>query len=110
MKTFLHIIIGFVAGVLCTLLVLFLLAVDHQENTKVPYSSFNVKTNKGTVKLHTGMPRDSVYFLLGNPDSFQTTTIKGHNVEIAGFRVSNNLVPDINITFEDGVLTDFRKI
>jgi hypothetical protein len=51
-----------------------------------------------------------VYFLLGNPDSFQTTTIKGHNVEMAGFRVSNNLVPDINITFEDGVLTDFRKI
>lgn len=112
MKTFLHILIGFVIGVICTLGVLYIMALYHQntlEAIDAPYNSYNIKTKDGTVTLHTGMPRDSVYLILGEPDSFQTFNVQGHALEMSGFKISSKLVPDLDLTFEDGLLRDVSQ-
>lgn len=112
MKTFLHILIGFVIGVIFTLGVLYIYAVMHQEDieaVETPSYTYNVKTNDGTVTLYTGMSRDSVCLILGEPDSFETHNIQGHIIEMSGFKTSNNSIPDLIITFEDGLLKDVSQ-
>lgn len=111
MKTFLHILIGFILGVVCTLGVLAIIAAasDRMEQIDVPVSYFDAKTKKGKVKLHTGMPKDSVLMLAGEPDEFRSTTIQGHNMEHAGYKISNRYVADLEFTFIDGVLTDYSQ-
>ena len=54
MKTFLHIVIGFILGVICTLGVLAIIAAtsNRMEQIDVPVSYFDAKTKKGKVKLH----------------------------------------------------------
>lgn len=108
MKTFLHIVIGFVLGVICTLGVLAIIAAatNSRERIDVPVSHFDAKTKKGKVHLHTGMPKDSVIMLCGEPDEFSSTTIQGHNMEHVGYQVSNSFISDLEFTFIDGVLTD----
>lgn len=112
MRTFIHILIGFLIGVVCTLGVLYILALNNQrylEAQNVPYNFCKVKTSKGIVTLHKGMPRDSVYFMLGNPASFETHTYQGHILELSGYRIKSKTIPDLLITFEDGVLSDVSK-
>lgn len=113
MKTFLHILIGFIIGVICTLGVLYIYAVMHQENieaVETPSYTYNVKTHDGTVTLHTGMSRDSVCLVLGEPDSFETHNVQGHIIEMSGFKTSNNSsIPDLIITFKDGLLRDVSQ-
>ena len=84
----------------------------HQENfeeVETTSYSYNVKTHDGTVTLHTGMPRDSVCLVLGEPDSFETHNVQGHIIEMSGFKTSNNSIPDLIITFEDGFLKDVSQ-
>ena len=113
MKTFLHILVGFILGVVCTLGVLAIIAAtthaDTQEQFEMPISYFDAKTKKGKVKLHAGMPKDSVLLLAGEPDEFRSTTIQGHNMEHAGYKISNRYVADLEFTFIDGILTDFSQ-
>ena len=113
MKTFIHILIGFVIGVVCTLGVLAIIATvassNMQEEIKVPVSYFDAKTKKGKVHLHTGMPKDSVLMLCGEPDEFRSTTIQGHNMEHVGYQVSNKYISDLEFTFVDGVMTDYTQ-
>lgn len=114
MKTFLHIVIGFVLGVVCTLGVLAVIATatssKMQEEIKVPVSHFDAKTKKGKVHLHTGMSKDSVLMLCGEPDEFRSSTIQGHNMEHAGYMVKDKYVSDLEFTFIDGVLTDCTQM
>ena len=113
MKTFLHILIGFILGVVCTLGVLAIIAFATRANTEeqinVPVSYFDAKTKKGKVHLHTGMPKDSVLLLCGEPDEFRSTTIQGHNMEHAGYQVKSDLICDLEFTFIDGMLTDYSQ-
>ncbi len=114
MKTFLHILIGFVLGIVCTLGVLAVIAAATSANSrseiKVPISYFDAKTKKGKVRLHTGMPKDSVLMLCGEPDEFRSSTIQGHNMEHAGYMVKDRYVSDLEFTFIDGVLTDYSQL
>ena len=88
----------------CTLGVLAIIAAasNRMEQIDVPVSYFDAKTKKGKVKLHTGMPKDSVLLLAGEPDEFRSTTIQGHNMEHAGYKISNRYVADLEFTFIDG--------
>lgn len=105
MKSFLKVFLGFILGIVCTIGVSFIFA----SKPDIPISYFDVKTKKATVKMHTAMPKDSVFFLLGSPDDFSSNTISGHVVEHAGYKIKNQYITDLNFTFVDGLLTDFEQ-
>lgn len=97
MNTFLKISLGFVLGVVCTIGVFYIIAAtqDTEENRlreeirikalkklnqsfsdsgtneaeQINIQSFELTTEKGIVKLHTYMPKDSVQILMGRPQS-----------------------------------------
>ena len=68
MKTFLHIVIGFVLGVVCTLGVLAVIATatssKMQEEIKVPVSHFDAKTKKGKVHIWSKTSMSLIWSLL----------------------------------------------
>jgi len=107
-KTFLHIVIGFTLGVICTLGFLAIIAAtsNKMEQINIPVSYFDAKTKKGKVKLHTGMPRDSILLLAGEPDEYRSTTIKGHSIEYVRYKINNRYVANLKFAFIDGMLTD----
>lgn len=75
----------------------------------VPVSYFDVNMMKGKVKLHTGMPKDSVLLFAGEPSEFRSSTIQGLNMEHARYKISNRYVAGLEFTFIDGVLTDYNQ-
>lgn len=117
MKPFIYILIGFVAGIICTIGALFIYATvktnSQQEQIeqfqeKVIY--FDVKSKTGFVKLHTGMPKDSVTAKFGNPDDYRINQIQGRSVEFVGYKINNKYVADLNLTFVDGYLSEVNQV
>ena len=70
---------------------------------------FEVRTKKGLVKLHLGIPKDSVLFLIGEPDDYQSHSIGNTIIEEIGYKVNNERYEDLNFTFEDGKLVSFSQ-
>ena len=117
MKPFVYILIGFVAGIICTVGALFIyVAVNakpqheqiEQLQEKVIY--FDVKSKTGLVKLHTGMPKDSVTTKFGNPDDYSINQIRGRSVEFVGYKINNKYVADLRLTFVDGFLSEVDQV
>lgn len=118
MKSFLIFIGGFVAGILATIFVLFLIShavsSNHSENEvqaqhieQVHY--IEVRGKKGNVTLHTGMSKDSVKILVGKPDETQLREFLNTYHETWGYKLKNKYISDLDIDFEDGKLKGVRQ-
>ena len=70
---------------------------------------FEVRTKNGLVKLHLGIPKDSVILLIGEPDDYQSHSIGNTIIEEIGYNVNNERYEDLNFTFEDGKLQSFSQ-
>ena len=112
----LRILIGYVLGILTAIFVLPNIVnmpgnEETEESVKLR-SEYNIKTRQGkTVTLYMGMPKDSVIMLLGEPQSFSAS---GHSdyeylEYMTGTNRSYSSIPDLNLTFESGRLSNIRK-
>ena len=74
----------------------------------VPVSYFDVNGKNGEVRIHTGMSKDSVILLVGKPDKFESSTVRGHNLEELEYFIhsDNEFMPDLEITLIDGIITE----
>lgn len=100
-------ILGFVAGVLFTVLVLFLFALGTKNNKSKenkPVQYIEIKGKKGNAEVHIGMPKDSVYILAGKPDDVDLHSIGNTTYEKWGYKIKNGYISDLNFKFEDGEL------
>lgn len=117
MKPFFYVLIGFLAGVICTIGVLFVFAAFRSNSQQAQLEQiqqnvayFEVKSKNELVKLHTGMPKDSVTMYFGTPDDYSINQIYGRSVEFVGYKINNKYVSDLNLTFEDGFLTKVDQV
>ena len=67
-----------------------------------------IKGKKGNVTLHTGMTKDSVRILVGKPDNVELRSY-GNALEDWGYKIRNNIYPDLEINFEAGKLKSLRQ-
>ena len=95
----------------CLLLIafLFILYIMSSSNDSKKQTPFEVMTKKGIVKLHLGMPKDSVLMLIGEPDKYQSHSIGNTIIEDVGYKIKNNNDNDLTFTFEDGLLERFSQ-
>lgn len=78
----------------------------HVESIDTNY--YNIETNKGTVVLFTGMTKDSIISLLGEPQSFHTMSELG--TEDLNYNTTGGYINDLHLTLEKGKLTDVSKL
>ena len=60
--------------------------------------TFNVRSKKGKATIHTGMPKDSVILLLGEPTEFMSTDY----MDEISYRYGNYDLNVLKIEFENG--------
>ena len=60
--------------------------------------TFNVRSKKGKATIHTGMPKDSVLLLLGEPTEFMSNDI----MDNISYRYGNYDLNVLKIEFENG--------
>ena len=70
---------------------------------------FEVITKKGVVKLHLGMPKDSVIMIIGTPDDISSHSTYNTIIEEIKYKVKNDDIADLTFEFEDGKLTKFTQ-
>ena len=70
---------------------------------------FEVITKKGVVKLHLGMPKDSVIMIVGTPDDISSHSTYNTIIEEINYKVKNDDIADLTFEFEDGKLTKFTQ-
>jgi hypothetical protein len=130
MKKFPIFIGGFVAGALFLFLILYIISIksDYSEREKLRQklmsellNSFDdevqeaqiqyveVRGKKGSVMLHTGMPKDSVQLLLGKPDEVNLRSYGSTSFEDWGYKIKNSYVSDLDIDFENGRVKSVRQ-
>jgi hypothetical protein len=115
MKGFLIFIIGFIAGILATILVVFIIGLGLKANKdkkeyKVQY--IEVEGKKGNATLYTGITKDSVRILLGKPDQVSLREIGSTQYEDWGYVIKNkngSNTSDLDIDFEDGKLKSVKQ-
>jgi hypothetical protein len=105
-------ILGFVAGILFTVFVLFLFALGKKndkivEKKQVQY--VEIKGKKGKAEVYIGMPKDSVYILAGKPDDVDLNSIGNTTYESWGYKINDKYISDLNFRFEDGELVEVRQ-
>ncbi len=64
-------------------------------------------TKKGKVTLHTGISKDSVIILVGEPDKISSHSSGSNIIENIGYKVKNEDFTDLNFEFKNGVLVSF---
>ena len=112
MKKFLIFSGGFVAGILATLFVLFIISIGISSNNwedEVQVQYIEVTGKKGNVTLHTGMSKDSVQILVGKPDKIDLHELLNTYYETWGYKLKNKYISDLDIDFEDGKLKGVRQ-
>jgi hypothetical protein len=112
MKGSLIFIFGFVAGILFTLFIIFIIGIGIRSNytkDKVQVQCINIKGKKGNAELYTGMPKDSVLILVGKPDEVRLNSYGNFTTEVWGYKLNNKIVSDLEIDFEDGKLKGVRQ-
>jgi len=77
------------------------------QEEEVQYIEVNGK--KGNVTLHTGMTKDSVRILVGKPDKVELRPFNFSTLEEWGYKIKDNYMPDLEISFEAGKLTRLRQ-
>ena len=92
-----------IIGLLC------ILYFTSSSKTDYNQTSFEVVTNKGTVRLHLGMPKDSVIMLIGKPDDIESHSEGKVIIEEIGYKVNSDDYPDLNFSFENGKLESFSQ-
>ena len=73
-----------------------------QEAPSIVY--IRIHTSKGTVTVHTGMPKDSVLLLMGEPASF---SFGDSSFERCEYSLGD--YKHVNMFFQDGKLTEVKK-
>jgi len=112
MKGFLTFIGGFVAGILVTILILFIIGMRNstgQTSYGMQVQYIEVKGKKGNARLYTGMPKDSVRLLIGKPDEVDLRSFQGTALEGWGYKLKNKYISDLDIDFVDGRLNAVRQ-
>lgn len=100
-------ILGFVAGILFTFFIVFLLSLGTRSNEreeKTPVQYIEIKGKKGNAEVHMRMPKDSVYILTGKPDEVDLHSIGNTTYESWGYKIKNEYISDLNFKFENGEL------
>ena len=92
-----------IIGLLC---ILYISSGSKSEYNQTP---FEVMTKKGTIKLHLGIPKDSVILLIGKPDDIESHSIGNTVVEEIGYKVNSDDYPDLSFTFKNGKLESFSQ-
>ena len=92
-----------IIGLLC---ILYISSGSKSEYNQTP---FEVMTKKGTIKLHLGIPKDSVILLIGKPDDIESHSEGKAIIEEIGYKVNTDDYPDLNFTFENGKLESFSQ-
>lgn len=70
---------------------------------------FEVMTKKGMVKLHLGIPKDSVILLVGTPDDSNSHSMGNTIYETLQYKVKNDDYCDLSFEFENGKLESFSQ-
>ena len=78
-------------------------------NQEAEVQYIEVKGKKGNVTLHTGMSKDSVRILVGKPDKVELRPFNFSTLEEWGYKIKNNYITDLEISFEAGKLTSLRE-
>ena len=73
--------------------------------------SFELTTQKGVVKLHTNMPKDSVKILMGRPKStsIDDSGFNGEVIETWKYKGSNTYIDEFTIQFANGKLKSLSQ-
>lgn len=78
---------------------------DSEEASKNRW--FDIQGKSGIVKMHLGMPKDSVILLLGAPDKVWSHSSGKDIIEDISYCINNDKYPDLIFTFENGELKEF---
>jgi len=112
----LKIALGFVLGAVCAVGVLYILFIigttqNTEENEQRNIQPFELTTQKGIVKLHTYIPKDSVQILMGRPQSTDINDYgyKGEVHETWRYKGTNRYVDEFTIEFTNGKLKSVRQ-
>lgn len=70
---------------------------------------FNIKSAKGEVRLHTGMLKDSILLLLGEPDEFSVNKVLNDYHEKLDYHINQSLYCDLSLEVINGVLVNANK-
>ena len=71
---------------------------DYAKEEQQDIRTFNVRSKKGKATIHTGMPKDSVIMLLGEPTEF----ISSEYMDNISYRYGNYDLKVLQIDFENG--------
>ncbi|MFA6702552.1 MAG: hypothetical protein WCR12_06985 [Dysgonamonadaceae bacterium] len=108
MNQLLVFIIGFVAGILFFLLVQLIIdSISNHSEKKV--KRIDVKSKKGDATLYTGMTKESVIFLIGEPDKINSKTIESITYEVWGYLLTNKYFNDLELEFVNGELKGIKE-
>ncbi|TXG84337.1 MAG: hypothetical protein E6R13_03220 [Spirochaetes bacterium] len=109
MKNILIFILGFVAGIFVTIFFVFLIGLGIKANNKNEekkvVQKIEVKGKKGRVMLYVGIPKDSVELLVGKPDEVRLDNLGDMTIEDWGYKLKNEYISDLDISFNDGRMT-----
>jgi type III secretory pathway component EscR len=78
---------------------------DDQRNVQY----FELSTQKGIVKLHTYMSKDSVKILMGRPESTSIMTVLDSTIETWEYKGRNEHTHEFTIKFENGELNSVQQ-
>lgn len=80
---------------------------EYEDNNE----SFELTTQKGVIKLHTNMPKDSVKILMGRPKStsIDDSGFNGEVVETWKYKGSNTYIDEFTILFSNGKLKSLSQ-
>ncbi|MCQ2238709.1 MAG: hypothetical protein MJZ73_05700 [Bacteroidaceae bacterium] len=70
---------------------------------------FNVKTSHGNVRLHTGMTKDSILILMGEPDEFSILDVGGDYHEDMDYHINQSAYCDLSLEVINGILVNAHK-
>lgn len=84
---------------------------NYNENGERINESFELTTQKGVVKLHTNMPKDSVKILMGRPKStsIDDSGFNGEVIETWKYKGSNTYIDEFTIQFSNGKLKSLSQ-
>ena len=70
---------------------------------------FNIKTSRGNVRLHTGMSKDSILILMGEPDEFSIMDVAGDYHEDMKYHINQSAYCDLSLEVINGILVNASK-
>jgi hypothetical protein len=102
---------AFLLGAVTLCIVLFVIGIgDTTDNTNQQTLQYvEVTGKKGTVTLHTDMPKDSVRMLLGKPSTVDLSSTAFGDFEDWGYRIRNKYIADLRLHFVDGKLKEVHQ-